>query len=81
MLKILSTFIWISTGNSDLANQSYAFSVRCPYESPARTLSSSGAGSGFSPVDYGSPPAAAAAAHLVSTSMVPDFSPVLELTK
>lgn len=30
--------------------------------------------------DYGSPPPAAAAAHLTSASMVPDFSPVLELT-
>ena len=59
----------------------YTFSVRCPYESPARTRSSSGAGSGFSPMDYGSPPAAAAAVHLHSASMVPDFSPVLELTK
>ena len=30
--------------------------------------------------DYGSPPPAAAAAHLTSASMVPDFSPLLELT-
>lgn len=30
--------------------------------------------------DYGSPPPAAAAAHLTSASMVPDFSPVLVLT-
>jgi len=36
-------------------------------------------GSGLSPGDYGSPPPAAAAAHLTSASMVPDFSPVLYL--
>ena len=34
---------------------------------------------GLLPEDYGSPPAAAAAAHLHSASMVPDFSPVLGL--
>ncbi|MBQ8461019.1 MAG: hypothetical protein IJ543_01220 [Bacteroidales bacterium] len=57
----------------DLTAQNYTFSVIRPNERPPGANPESLTGSGLSPEDYGSPPPAAAAAHLTSASMVPDF--------